>query len=117
MQGKITLSGMEFYAYHGCFAEEKVIGTRFIVDLVLSYNMKKAALQDDVTKTVNYQSVYKDIKNIMEQPVNLLETICLKILTTIKSNYSLIESLHVTVSKLNPFLGGKVDRVSVSGEL
>ena len=115
MQGDITLSGMEFYAYHGCFAEEKVIGTRFIVDLVLSYNMENAALQDDIAKAVNYQSVYKDIKHIMEQPVNLLETICLKILTTMKANYPLIESLQITISKLNPSLGGKVDRVSVSG--
>ena len=114
MQGDITLSGMEFYAYHGCFAEEKVIGTRFIVDLVLSYNMEKAIFQDDVTKTVNYQSVYRDIQYIMEQPVNLLETICSKILTTIKSNYTLIDRIQVTVSKLNPSLGGTVDKVSVT---
>jgi hypothetical protein len=30
--GMISVEGMEFFAYHGCFAEEQVIGTRFIVD-------------------------------------------------------------------------------------
>ena len=33
--GKIILEQMEFYAYHGCFQEEQIIGNRFVVQLVL----------------------------------------------------------------------------------
>ena len=29
----IFLTGMRFYAYHGCFEEEQKIGTHFIADV------------------------------------------------------------------------------------
>ena len=48
---------MEFYAYHGCFAEEQIIGTRFLVDLYLDTDTKKAELSDELKDTVNYQEV------------------------------------------------------------
>ena len=32
----IAIEGMEFYSYHGCFKEEKEIGTHFIVDFYCS---------------------------------------------------------------------------------
>jgi dihydroneopterin aldolase len=31
----ITLNDMKFYAHHGCFDEERLIGTRFLVDVEL----------------------------------------------------------------------------------
>ncbi len=33
---QIALENMEFYAYHGCFSEEQIIGTHFIIDLLLN---------------------------------------------------------------------------------
>ena len=29
----ISIEGMEFHAYHGCFEEEQVIGNTFMVDV------------------------------------------------------------------------------------
>ena len=34
---QISIEGMEFFAYHGCFAEEQIIGTKFLVDLFLLF--------------------------------------------------------------------------------
>ena len=31
--GTIELEKMEFFAYHGCYKEEKVVGNYFLVDL------------------------------------------------------------------------------------
>ena len=47
---KIYLSDMQFYAYHGCFEEEKVVGTHFSVDCTLEINCKEAAKQDDLSQ-------------------------------------------------------------------
>lgn len=113
MNSDILISGMEFYALHGCFAEEKIIGTRFKVDLILTADLSLAAQNDDITKTVNYQSVYLEVKKIMDQPVNILETICFKILQMIKSNFPSVIHAEVTVYKLNPAIGGKVESVAV----
>jgi len=114
MISKIYLSGMEFYAHHGCFKEERQVGTYFKVDLVLEYDATQAAASDDVEYAVNYQTVYSDIKKIMQQPVNLLETLCQKILSMIRENYPQVIHAEVTVHKINPALGGKVAAVSVT---
>jgi dihydroneopterin aldolase len=114
MNSKIHLSGMEFYAHHGCFEEERQIGTLFKVDLMLEYNATQAAQSDDVADTVNYETVYLEIKKIMQHPVNLLETLCQKILSLLKENYPQITHAEVTVHKINPVLGGKVAAVAVT---
>jgi dihydroneopterin aldolase len=106
---------MEFYAHHGCFKEERQVGTCFKVDLVLEYDATQAAHSDDVAFAVNYQTVYSDVKAVMKQPVNLLETLCQKILTMLKERYPQVISAEVTVHKLNPALGGKVAAVAVKG--
>ena len=107
---------MEFYAYHGCFVEEKIIGTRFKVDVVLYGDFTAAAKEDDLQKTVNYQSVYKDIETVMKQPVNILETLAFKISEVLTKNYIQLDKVKVTVYKLNPALGGKTEWVAASFE-
>lgn len=114
MTSDIIISGMEFYARHGCFAEEKIIGTRFKVDLKLTTSVLEAAQNDDLSKTVNYQSVYKEVKVIMSDPVNIIETLAYKILQMISNKFTSVTHAEVTVFKLNPSIGGKVDSVSVT---
>lgn len=111
----ITLSGMKFYGYHGCFEEERTVGTRFIVDLSLSYNATKAVETDDVESSINYVAVYQTIEQIMNEPVHLLETLAAKIIRTIKSTFP-VEHVSVKVCKLNPPLETQTDYVSVSAE-
>ena len=84
------------------------------IDLKLTIDNLDAAKNDDLRKTVNYQLVYQDIKKIMNHPVNILETICLQILTLIKDKYPTVIHAEVTVYKLNPSIGGKVHSVSVT---
>ena len=39
--GTILLEGMEFFAFHGCFKEEQIIGTKFIVDIQIEVAGRK----------------------------------------------------------------------------
>lgn len=116
MKSKILISGMEFYAYHGCFNEEKIIGTRFKVDVVLYYDVSEAAKTDDLRFTVNYQEVYGLVKEIVSQPVNILEHLCYKIITKLNTQYPSLQKADVTVYKLNPAIGGKTEWVAVNIE-
>ncbi|MDR1581968.1 MAG: dihydroneopterin aldolase [Prevotellaceae bacterium] len=116
MKYTISLKGMEFYAYHGCFREEKIIGTRFKVDASLVCHVEEAAISDDIHKTVNYQQVYEEIKKIIDQPANILESIAYRILTQLKIVFPQIAQATITVYKLNPSIGGKTESVSVSIE-
>ena len=106
---------MEFYGYIGCFDEEKIIGTRFSVSVTMQCEIGNAAENDDLTQTVNYQAVYSIIKKLMATKMNLLETMCHKILTILPQEFPQIEHLTVSISKLTPMLaaGGKIETVTV----
>lgn len=115
MKTNITLSNMEFYGYIGCFDEEKIIGTRFSVSVSMECEIGAAAQNDDLTQTVNYQAVYSIIKKLMKEKMNLLETMCHRILTALPQEFPQIEHLTVSISKLTPMLaaGGKLEAVTV----
>ena len=76
----ISIEQMEFYAYHGCFKEEQIIGTRFLVDLYLETDTKKAEKTDELADTVNYQEVYLLVKKEMDIKSKLLEHVGRRIL-------------------------------------
>ena len=55
--GKIEIEGMYFYAYHGHYKAEQVVGNAFNVDLAIETNCDRAALSDDLKDAVNYQAI------------------------------------------------------------
>lgn len=112
----ISIEGMEFHAYHGCFAEEQLIGTRFVVDLFLETDTSEAELTDDLSKTINYLEVYQLVKMEMEINSKLLEHVGRRILNAVKLNYPAVGHARVKVRKMNPPLGGKMDFVSLTLE-
>ena len=112
----IALEQREFWAYHGCFTEEQVIGTRFMIDLYIETDTSKAELSDDLNDTINYQSVYKVVKNEMQIPSKLLEHLGRRILTSVFTRFPKISYAKIKISKLNPALGGKIGSVSVNLE-
>lgn len=112
--GMIIIEGMEFFAYHGCFTEESIIGTRFVVDLNIGTDTSQAEISDNLHETVNYLSVYETVKQEMEIRSNLLENVAHRIMNAVKNRFVTIAYIEVKVSKLNPPLGGKIHSVSVT---
>lgn len=116
--GLIQIEGMEFFAYHGCFKEERVIGTRFTVDAWIEANTKESEVSDNLIHTVNYQAVYAVINREMMIHSHLLEHVAKRIIDAIYTEFNEIRHLRIKVSKLNPALahGGKIQQVSVTLE-
>ncbi len=112
----ISIEGMEFFAYHGCFKEEQVIGTKFRCDLFLKVDTTKAEQTDNLQDTVNYQSVFQMVKLEMETKSKLLEHVGRRIINRIKKEFPQVEHVRLKIRKLNPPLGGKMDFVSVELE-
>lgn len=105
---------MDFYAYHGCFKEEQVIGTKFRVDLWMEADTSKSEVTDSLEDTVNYQAVYAVVKEQMEINSKLLEHVGRRILNAIKENFPSVVDAKVKIQKLNPPLGGKMDAVCLT---
>ena len=108
---RITIEGMEFFAYHGCFEEEQIIGNKFVIDLSMKVDARIACDTDDLAHTVNYQRVYEVIKSEMQVNSKLLEHLSKRIMKAIMKNFPMIEKAELKVCKLNPPIGGKVDKV------
>ena len=51
--GKIIIEEMEFYAFHGHYQEEQIVGNRFLVDLELEADLSSAAQSDQLEDAVN----------------------------------------------------------------
>lgn len=112
--GVIEIEGMEFYAYHGCFTEEQIVGNKFLVDLRIEANCEKAEESDNINDAVNYQVAYQLIKKEMEVKSHLLENIASRILKSLIENLPEIDVVTVKVAKINPPMGGKIDKTSVT---
>jgi dihydroneopterin aldolase len=110
----ISLENMEFFSYHGCFAEEQLIGTRFLVTLIVETDTSDAAMDDDLHKTINYVTLFQITKKEMDEKSKLLENVSLRILTSIMEQFPAIKWVKVKISKMNPPIGGKAESVSVT---
>ncbi len=110
----IRIENMEFYAYHGHFKEEQIVGNKFLVNLQIETDMVKPAGSDDLQDAVNYQKAYMLVKEEMQEKSHLLENIGKRILDRIFLEMSGIEKMEVKVSKMNPPVGGKMDCVSIT---
>jgi dihydroneopterin aldolase len=104
---------MTFFAHHGCFDAERVVGTQFCVNLSFDANTAKAELSDDIADTVSYLDVYQVVKAEMQIPSNLLEHVARRILNAVARDFPQTSNHCVEVRKLNPSLGGEVESASV----
>ena len=107
------MENMRFFARHGVFEKERLVGSHFTVDLKIKINAEPAILSDDVSDTINYADVYDLIAKEMHQPSRLLEHLAGRILKSLRNQYPDIQSMEIKVSKLNPPINGQADRASV----
>lgn len=114
---KITLEGMRFYAYHGFYKEEQVIGNYYQVDLSISTDIKKAGASDDLADTINYETLYLIVKYEMNQQSKLLEHVLYRIADSIKAQFANIRTIKLSLRKENPPLPGLVKSSMLEMEL
>lgn len=112
--GLIEIEGMQFYAFHGHFEAERIIGNKFEVNVQLETDCTKAAIYDDLKDALNYQEVYNLIKLEMEKTSHLLENVAKRILDSLFTHFPKLKKAKIKISKLNPPMGGEIRMVSVT---
>jgi dihydroneopterin aldolase len=109
----IGLEGMRFFAYHGVYEEEQILGGEYIVDVFIQTNTGAAATTDDINKTVNYETIYSICDFEMRKPSDLIENVIERIMYRIKATFQVLQEVTIKVNKLNPPLGGRVAKASI----
>jgi 7,8-dihydroneopterin aldolase/epimerase/oxygenase len=116
----IALEGMRFFAYHGLYEEERIIGTHFTLDIFIETDIHSADTieehgMDKLINTINYETVYDICKIQMRQENSekLLETVLDNIIFALKKQFSTIQEVKVKIRKLNPPMGGQIGSASI----
>jgi len=113
MTGKISLEGLEFHAFHGVYPHERESGNWFEVDISVEAYIAEG-IGDDLSKTVNYETLYRLVKEEMEKPSKLLETVAERIVEKILQDLAAVLLVELKIAKLNPPIGGKCKKASLS---
>ena len=114
MTGRVALEGLSFHAYHGVYAHERNTGNNFEVDIAVETDFSLAAVHDDITGTVDYEVLYRIVKDEMEKPSRLIETVAEKIVNDVLSELPAVIKVDLTIAKLTPPIGGKCRKALVS---
>lgn len=114
MTGRIALEGLEFHAFHGVYPHERESGNFFEVDIVVEANFLKAAQHDELADTINYEILFQIVKDEMDRPSKLLETVAEKIVDDVLQRFPNVDLVEFKISKLNPPIGGKCRKATVT---
>lgn len=115
--GQISLKGMEFFAFHGVYEEERVKGNKFEVDLTINYPFEDKVDDDQLENTIDYAELYELVKAVMDKPANLLEHLAVSIGNAITRDFPQIEKTTITVTKFNPPINGRCEKAEVTVSL
>ncbi len=94
----IELKNLSFYAYHGLYQEEKIIGNTFIINLSVSY-IPTVTVIKNIEETINYVSLYEIVKHKMSVTTPLLETVAMEVAEDIYKAFPQIKKIAISIAK------------------
>ena len=95
----IRLTGVRAYGHHGVLEHERRDGQEFVVDVVLSLDLRRAGTTDELSRTVNYAEVAADVVSVVTgTPRDLIETLAEEIAARVLARPA-VESVEVVVHK------------------
>ena len=111
---KIIMKNLSFYGYHGVMQEEKVLGQKFILDIQIYTDLRKAGKTDEVNDTINYSKVYDEVKYIVEKKTfDLIEALAESIADTILNEFIKAKEVVIKVKKPEAPVKGIYDYFAV----
>ena len=108
----IHLNNLRFFSFHGVYEEEKILGNEYEVNADVTFNVAETITE--LEQTVNYVNIYELIKQRMNIPTALLETVAQGLVHTIHTLDERITSITVSVKKIHPPIANFRGLVGVS---
>ncbi len=113
---KIHLEQLHFFAYHGLYEEERILGNEFVVDLCIQYQPNQKIIHS-ITETVDYTVVYDLLHQRMMVPTELLETIATDFCNQVMDKFPSVQVIEFSIKKIQPPIQKFVGNVGVSFQL
>lgn len=113
----VKLEGLDFFAHHGVYEEEREIGNKYTVTIELEIADDLDFVSDQLENTINYEEVYRLVKAVMDQPRKLLETLAVDINQRALKEFALAQKVQTIVSKHNPPIKGVCRKATITHTL
>lgn len=112
---QIRINGLEIYANHGVFEEEKKLGQKFIVNCILYLECREAGLSDELEKSIHYGEVCSEITKFMaKNTYSLIEAVAEYLAADLFMKFDLIRGMDLEIVKPWAPIGLPVQSVSVA---
>jgi 7,8-dihydroneopterin aldolase/epimerase/oxygenase len=108
----IHLNNLKFFSFHGLYQEERILGGQFEVDVAVTCKEDKRITE--IQQAVDYVKVYAIIKQQMEIPTPLLETVAQDLAEKIYRGDNRITSISISIKKTHPPIAAFMGTVGVS---
>lgn len=99
----ISLVNLRFWAYHGVFPEEKILGNWFTISLEVRLHKNREI--KELHHTLDYGTLFEIVKQEMSIPTELLEVLAQKIKDRIIENYQEVNHFCLEIQKQKPAVG------------
>ena len=100
-QFTIELKNLRFFAEHGLYAEEALLGNEFEVDISIRKHAPDTIVSS-VDQTVDYVEVFRIVQEEFSKRKPLLETCAMTIAARIRDAFQDLKTISVSVRKLHP---------------
>ena len=111
---EIRIDNLKVYAYHGVLEKERKDGQFFYINAVLSLNLQRAGILDDLNASVSYADVCEWIIEMMqEKKCLLIEAVAEKIAIGILKRSEQIMAITLEVRKPEAPIDAEFESVSV----
>src|SRR5690606_23952562 len=109
----VALTDARFYAYHGYYPEEQVLGNEFVVAIEVTFD-RQGEVSDELGQTVNYETLYEIASTAMQVTRKLLESVAEAILGRVRLEFPFTHEVTISICKTNPPFGGDRAKASVT---
>jgi len=102
----VALKDVKCFALHGFYPEEQILGNHFVIDIETEFTPQ--GFDDELNQTVNYEDLNSIILEEMKNTQKLLETVLNNIISKVIKLYPFVETVNVSMKKLNPPMPGQI---------
>lgn len=96
----VHLHHLKFFSFHGIHEEERILGNEYEVNVEVAFDEKGIITKID--ETINYVKIFELVKQRMNIPTALLETVAQDMVNQIHAADNRARAITVSVEKKNP---------------
>jgi dihydroneopterin aldolase len=109
---QVSIEDIRIFAFHGLYPEERILGNWYTLDVIVE-SETQPNFSEGIANTIDYSQIFAICKQVMANPVDLLETVAEIIAQKIRHEISEEVSILVQISKENPPMGVSAGKSTV----